>query len=212
MPGIALDHIVLGAVSLDAGAAYLAERFGVEPDSGGQHRGVGTWNRLLQLGGGTYLELIAPDPTQPDPPRQRPFGLDDPAVRTAIAVRPRLLHYLVRTDDIGGARRALGFDPGEAIAMSRGDLSWKVTIGREGRPPAGGALPGLIDWCASTPPGRTLPARGVLLQTWHVGADPHTLALLAPLALADRRVRLYPAAPPRLAAELSTPRGWALLD
>ena len=50
---------------------------GVRPSYGGAHPGLGTHNALLSLGHHSYLEIIAPDPNQPTPPRPRPFGLDE---------------------------------------------------------------------------------------------------------------------------------------
>ena len=79
-----LDHLVIAATDLDAGEPWLAERLGVPLVAGGQHVGWGTHNRLLGIGGGAYLELIAADPTQPAASVPRPFMLDDPALRARL--------------------------------------------------------------------------------------------------------------------------------
>jgi hypothetical protein len=56
---------------------------------------MGTHNRLLKLGEGFYLELIAIDPQAPPPGRPRWFGLD----RLELPVRPPA------PDPLGGAQR-----------------------------------------------------------------------------------------------------------
>ena len=160
MPILELDHLVLGAASLADGASALAARLGVEPDAGGRHEGFGTHNRLLSLGRQTYLELIAPDPGQPAPARPRPFGLDEPAIAERVAARPRLLAYVVRTDDIGAAREALGLPPGGATDMRRGALKWRISLPVAGQP---AGTPILIEWGDTPIPSSTLPDRGLRL-------------------------------------------------
>lgn len=206
-----LDHLVLAADTLESGCEYLARRFGVEPDGGGRHEGYGTHNRLLSVGAGTYLELIAPDPGQPEPAQPRPFGLDDPGLKARIAVRPRLVHYLVRTEDIAATAAAMGYDPGPAQPMTRGDLSWRVTIATVPEGSLANPLPGMIEWGAHPSPGNTLPPRGVVLARLHVLAERARLACLTRLTN-DRRVYLREHHFPMLAAEFFTPRGWVILD
>ncbi len=41
-----LDHIVIGAASLEAGVAWVEQRLGVKPVPGGQHVAMGTHNAL----------------------------------------------------------------------------------------------------------------------------------------------------------------------
>ncbi|MEZ5661540.1 MAG: VOC family protein [Burkholderiaceae bacterium] len=205
-----LDHLVIATDSLEAGCNYLQERLGVTMDAGGRHDGYGTHNRLLGVGGGTYLELIAPDPDQPEPERPRPFGLDEPQLRARIAVRPRLVHYIVRTDDIEATAGAMHYDPGPAKPMTRGQLSWRVAS-RFSPGALANPLPGMIEWGDQPSPGLTMPPRGVVLSRFHVLADAGKLASLALLA-EDRRIHLREQSIDMLAAEFITPRGWVILD
>ncbi len=61
-PALKLDHLVIAARTLDEGARYVAARLGVETAAGGAHPLMRTHNRLLNLYGGAYLEVIAIDP------------------------------------------------------------------------------------------------------------------------------------------------------
>ncbi|MGH1361484.1 MAG: VOC family protein [Burkholderiaceae bacterium] len=208
---IALDHLVLAADSLRAGNKYIRERFGVLPDQGGQHLGWGTHNSLLQIGGGSYLEIIAPDPAQPQPDKPRPFGLDLPAMQDRISIRPRLVHYLLRTSDIPATSALLGFDHGKTSAMSRGDMHWKITQRPMIGHPDDLLLPTLIDWEDQTPPGQGLKSHGATMIALHLRGPADYCQRLAPLQH-DRRIRISEHPSAMLAAEFQTPQGWAILD
>ncbi|HKO33445.1 MAG TPA: VOC family protein [Candidatus Limnocylindria bacterium] len=56
MPG-AIDHLVIAVADPDAAARELEAKLGIAATGGGDHRGVGTYNRLAFLGD-AYLELI----------------------------------------------------------------------------------------------------------------------------------------------------------
>lgn len=209
---IALDHLVLAAGSLELGCAWLKRRFGVAPEGGGSHPGFGTHNRLMRLGHGAYLELIAPDPGQPAPPDGRPFGLDLPGQHERLSVRPRLVHFVLRTDRLEAAATLLGLDMHAPLAMQRGELRWSIVLRPFGGNPTDGLEPSLIDWGDTRPPGDTLPESGVALTALHVCAPTAICRRLAPLGALDRRIRLHDDRVPMLAAEFRTPRGWAIVD
>jgi hypothetical protein len=152
-----LDHLVFAAPDLAAAVHAFAERSGVRPAPGGSHVGLGTANYLVDLGSGAYLEIIGPDPDQPDPLGPRPFGIDE-------LTEPRLVTWAVRTEHLDALltdARAAGYDPGEPRAMSRrtadGDLlEWRLTAPRFDY--GAGLVPFVIDWGDSAhPTARGLP-------------------------------------------------------
>jgi len=140
-----IDHIVLGARTLEAGAAFVQQHLGVAPRAGGVHEGYGTHNMLLGLGKGRYLEIIAPDPKQPEPAHPRPFDLDDPAIKVMLEAEPRLIAWVARTPVLDAVIARLGPRGGEVKAMKRGDLSWRMAFPPQ-RQDMDNLIPALIQW------------------------------------------------------------------
>ena len=168
---LALDHIGLICGDLDAGAQAFHRDTGVELGPGGTHPRMGTHNRLLNTGGGTYLELIAVNPAAPKPDQPRWFGLD----AVGPDQGPRLSFWMVRVDDLDAAIRiagAEGYDAGQPVAMSRGDLSWRLSIRADGALPFDGAAPIMIEWPEGTHPTQNMAAGGLTLRKLHV-RHPH---------------------------------------
>lgn len=205
---IALDHLVIAATDLDSGEAWLRERLGVALEPGGQHEGRGTHNRLLNLGGTVYLELIAADPTQPDPPRPRSFMLDEPDMKARVAQQPQFIHYLARTDDIDAALASLRYDVGQPSRMTRGELQWRITALGNGRPPEGGLLPTIIQWDVppALHPSAKLPPSPVRLTGLAVHAPAALLARMPALSSPVPLTRVISDAT-GLKAHFMTPRG-----
>jgi hypothetical protein len=208
--GIEPDHVVVAARTLEEGAAWCETTFGATPVEGGRHATMGTHNRLLGLGPGgyarMYLEIIALDPDAPAPARARWFDLDSPAVRAEVAAAPRLVHWVARCSDVDraiAALRAAGHDPGDAIAAERmtahGVLRWRISLRDDGRRPAAGAVPLLIEWGSAHPCDR-LPASGVSVARIALGGVDERVAALLGVAAAA------PGSPP-LSMSLDTPRG-----
>ncbi|MDQ7911930.1 VOC family protein [Pseudomonas sp. 102515] len=154
-----LDHLVVVAPTLAAGAQYVERRLGVEMQPGGKHARMGTHNLLLRLGD-AYLEVIAPDPDAAPPTRTRWFGLD----ALEADAEPRLAHWVARTQGLAQADARLTQTFGTIESMSRGTLSWQISIHADGHLPLGGMLPSLIDWGDAEPPARGLIDRGCRVQ------------------------------------------------
>lgn len=204
----ALDHLVVAARTLDQGLAWCEATFGFVPAAGGAHPLMGTHNRVFAIGSpafpSAYFEIIAIDPAAPPPGRVRWFDLDDPDLQRSLAEGPRLVHWVLRCDDVEArvARlRSIGVDRGEVLAASRGTLHWRISVRSDGARLADGALPTLITW-DSPHPTDTLPPSGVALQAFECAG------LAAPMAreCAAPGVRFTEGAP-RLSARFHTPRG-----
>jgi len=172
------DHLVVAAARLDEGAAWVRERLGVEMNPGGRHPRMGTHNRLLRVGPGRYMEVIAVYPDAPAPDRPRWFGLDEPALQARLAREPQIVGWVARTRDIACATAGSSTPFGGIEAMSRGALRWLITIAADGSLPEGGAFPSLIEWPADRPhPAESLPDLGCRLARIDIGhPDPARIA------------------------------------
>jgi hypothetical protein len=201
-----IDHIVLGARTLEEGAAFLERHLGVRPAPGGRHEGVGTHNMLLGLGPSCYLEVMAADPAQPEPPHPRPFDLDDPATRTMLEAEPVLLAWVARTPALDAVVARLGPRAGEVRAMSRGDLSWRLAMPPQRRD-MDNLLPALIQWDGSNAAERLKDSgvRLLALEAEHPEAEAVRAALRERGLEEAMRVRQSPHA--RLVARLRRPDG-----
>jgi hypothetical protein len=201
-----IDHLIYAAPDLTTAVADLEERFGVRAQAGGRHIALGTRNALLALGSQTYLEIIAPDPGQPEPPVPRPFGID--AVR-----RGGLVSWALACDDIDAAvaaARSRGYDPGEVadgqrVGPSGTVLRWRASLNAM----ADGLIPFLICWGDTEHPARSAP-HGLTLEAFHIEhPDPPSLA--PPLTALGADVEIRPAAAGALVARLSGPNGRLVL-
>lgn len=156
-----LDHLVYATPDLETTCRDLEIRLGARASAGGQHPGRGTHNALLSIGPDAYLEIIGPDPLQPE---TRPvwFGIDQ-------LTAPKLITWAVRVDDLedfltetppnvrmGAVRSGSRKTPEETI------LSWQLT---EPQLEQGvGLIPFLIEWNSTQHPARSATAGPPLVQ------------------------------------------------
>ena len=209
---LAIDHLVIAARTLEEGASWVESRLGVVPAGGGKHSLMGTHNRLLGMGEGAYLEVIAVDPEVKVPSRLRWFALDTPEMRARLDRGPALIHWLVSTDDIERSAAAASVDLGEVLAASRGDYRWRITVPRDGSLPAAGIFPTLIQWDGPRP-ALSLPDSGCRLECLDLG-HPRAHAIydsLIAMGLDEREPLDTTDAEPGLVARIRTPGGIAVL-
>jgi hypothetical protein len=199
-----LDHLVVATEALKTGSPVLERALEVTLTGGGQHARMGTHNRLLRVGEGAYLELIAVDPEGTPPTHPRWFGLDDPGTRTRLANGPLLVHWVARVDTT--ELPALPFDVGPWEPFQRGDLSWQLTVRGDGALPADGVVPSLICWSGPGHPAARLPDAGVTLEALEL-EHPRASEVQRQLDLLGLPYRCVPAAVPRITAHLATPDG-----
>ncbi|CAB3790278.1 hypothetical protein LMG28614_03036 [Paraburkholderia ultramafica] len=176
-----LDHLVISARTLDEGTQYIADTLGVAPAGGGAHPLMRTHNRLLNLWGGVYLEVIAIDPhaasaanAQADgsAPRPRLFALDDPATHARLENGPYLSHWVARVERpkrLSTWQTQYPQRIAPIVPMTRGDFSWSLSVPDDGAFPAwqgagNGVLPSLIQWDSPQHPSTTLPATSLALK------------------------------------------------
>jgi len=227
-----IDHLVVVAKSLEQGVQWCEAKLGITPGVGAEQAAQGTHTRLFKIATPAnplaYLEIIAINPAgkkSASPTARRWFDMDDAALQAAVAIEPRLVHFVAHTDDIQAARNALkaqDIDRGPAVHdkrhSRRGVLQWQMTVREDGQRLFNGALPSLIQWGKSDAaeplrlhPRNSLPRSGVTLQSLtitHPTASKLQAAYEA-IGLSDVAVETGPA---NLVATLNTPLGIVVLE
>ena len=187
-----LDHILLGSSDLETGMAFVEQKTGVRAEFGGVHPGRGTQNALLSLGDRRYLEIIAPDPAQPD--------VKNPLAPELRALKePRLVGWAAHPGNLAAFAeklRAAGIDfhgptPGSRKRPDGRLLQWQ-TLGLADD--AGGLLPFFIEWAPDSPHPSTDAPHGCTLLSFaaetpdadRLAAKVKSLALDLPVQKGDR--------------------------
>ncbi|MEO8118844.1 MAG: VOC family protein [Rhodoferax sp.] len=222
-----IDHLVVVAQTLELGVQWCEVTLGITPGPGGEHEQYGTHNRLFKIATPAnplaYFEIIAINPGAKRPVNassRRWFDMDDEALQAAVAVEPRLVHFVANTNDIQAARTALkvqGIDRGPAVQAKRhsrkGVLQWQITVREDGQRLFNGALPSLIQWGKSDAaeplrlhPRNSLPRSGVTLQSIGV-THPTAVKLQAAFDAIGLTGVAVETGPANITATLHTPKG-----
>jgi hypothetical protein len=202
-----LDHILWASPDLDTGTNAIENLTGVAPQRGGSHPGFGTRNSLLGLDGGTYFEVIAPDPEQ-DLSGTR-------GERIAAQSRPGLMTFAIAANDLASLRatalrQGLGVDGPIAMHRTRPDgsrLDWSILY--LSAPHYGEAIPFIIDWGTTPHPSASAPAGCRLRSFAALHPEPEPLARLYDAL--GIPVIVKRGAYPGFVAELDTPKGALVL-
>ena len=198
-----IDHLVYATPDLDKSVKAIERLLGVRPVPGGQHPGAGTRNLLVGLGDSIYLEIIGPDPDQPNPPKPRRFGIDElKAARLATwAAKGTDLERIVRKAEQHGMDLGT-VQPGSRLRPDGVLLSWRFTVSPFLT--EGGVLPFFIDWGDSQHPARSLPQGCSLVGLRAEHPAPKRIESMARSIDLDLRVTK---GAPALIATISTPAG-----
>ena len=208
-----IDHIAVGADNLQDGVAQMLAKLGVEIPRGGKHEAMSTHNCVMQTGNESFFELIAIDPEAPaDPGRTRWFTLDNPETQARLAERARALCWVVGTDDLDAIIASSPIDLGEVVQLSRGDLSWRLTVPKDGSLPLGGLIPAFIEWSPGPHPSLSQQDLGVsLVKVMLSHPNPAELSEILKTLGIDHLAEVGTGAT-ALSFELSTPVGHVILD
>jgi hypothetical protein len=199
-----IDHLVYATPDLSAGVERIEVLLGIRATPGGQHPGEGTRNALIALGPTSYLEILAPDPEQPNLDHPRRFGID-------TLNRPRLVTWAAKghdlTQTVNDAHRR-GVPLGEVISGSRRTpggvlLSWHTTNQRAVI--ADGIVPFFIDWGTTPHPASSAASGATLIALRAEHADPINVRRMLNQLGFDLPVTKGPRA--ALVATIAGPRG-----
>lgn len=167
----AVDHIIYGASSLDAGIDAIEALLGVRAKYGGKHVGLGTHNAILEIGDRQYLEIIAPDPSQPMK-TPRAFGVTE-------TMTPQMVGWAVATSNIDAlveGARLKNYDAGAIESVERELPDGKMLQWRMSTPPNMASLPFAIEWGGARHPSANAPS-GAKLVSMTVGhPDPESVS------------------------------------
>lgn len=203
---LVFDHLAVSALTLAEGVAAVEDLLGLNLQGGGRHPHMATHNCLIGMGD-LYLEVIAPDPSQPAPDWPRWFDLDH------FSGPPHLTNWVARCENLDAALAASPPGTGIPLALQRGDYRWSMAVPEDGRLPFDGAFPALIRWQGSLHPAKTLPDQRLRLTRLDI-AHPQASGLKPLLArlCPDPRIHVVPGPEKALRAELTTPHGTRVLQ
>ena len=197
-----LDHLVHATPDLEATCRDLEIRLGVRASAGGQHPGRGTHNALISIGPKAYLEIIGPDPLQPE---TRPvwFGIDQ-------LTTPKLITWAVRVDDLETFVKEVSPEANVGAVRSGSrktptgtTLSWQLTEPQLAQ--GVGLIPFLIDWGSSQHPADSAVTGPRLVQLRLEHPEPETIRKqLSSLRL---EVAIEQASSPALVAVFESAKG-----
>ncbi|MDQ3691752.1 MAG: VOC family protein [Chloroflexota bacterium] len=177
-----IDHLVIACADPDAAATDLESSLGLVAGGGGRHDGLGTFNRIVWLADGSYLELIGVN--------DREAALQQPIGAAAVAVLDAngggLATYALRVDEL---ERTVGSLPADSFGPVMHGSRTRTDGER-------------VEWWAAFPD-TALAADGVpfLIQHAYVGAE------WGQAALAERSSFRHPLGSPVILTRLDLATG-----
>lgn len=147
-----LDHIVLGANTLQEGTDYVEKKFGLSLSEIGYHCHMGTHNRVIKIGENIYLEVIAIDPNANKPKHLRWFNLDNKNQQARLKKSPQIIGYVIENQNPDMLKFYNPF-----FEASRGDYCWEFAMPKSDDTLINdeliesGLVPSIINWKSKKP-------------------------------------------------------------
>ena len=202
-PKLTIDHLTVTAATLEAGVEHVRECLNVDIPVGGKHDFMSTHNHLLRLGDTVFLEIISIDPNAKKPDHPRWFALDEKGDE-----EPKLASWAAATNDIEKSLELAPIGAGTSTKISRGDVSWHMSITKDGSMPFNGAYPTLIMWPDGPHPATRMEDKNCSLKSFTI-AHPEAEEIISYLdgQFDDERVSIIQTPDIKLTAEIITPTG-----
>ena len=147
-----LDHIVLGANTLQEGTDYVEKKLGLSLSEIGYHHHMGTHNRVIKIGENIYLEVIAIDPNANKPKYFRWFNLDNKRQQARLKKSPQIIGYVIENENPDMLKFYNPF-----FEATRGDYRWEFAIPKSDDTLINdeliesGLVPSIINWKSKKP-------------------------------------------------------------
>jgi Glyoxalase-like domain len=208
-----LDHLTVIAPSLSEGVAHVRDCIGLDVPFGSRHEYMGTYNHRIQLGGSTYLEIVALEPDGFKPRRARWFGVDDEQrVRADWAEGRRLRGWVANTETLGQVLSEHAGIFGDNVSLPPEAPTFAFSIPADGTLPLDGAAPSLIDHYGDSNYIASIPDLGATLISFSLEhPDPGDIARLYQSLMIDRPPTIIHGPKVRYRAKIATQGGMKVL-
>ena len=207
-----IDHFVVGANNLISGTSILESKLSTTFSPGGEHQIMGTHNNLLKLQSNIYLEIIANNPNVDNPSHPRWFSLDEERTKEKIQNSPRSLCWVLAVNNIENSIKKCGYNPGSILQISRGELTWKITVPSNGMLIDNGVFPVLIEWQNDQHPSKKIINSNVsinMLSLFH--PEPNKIKEIISNLIESDFIHILKGVP-RIEFTLNTPNGKFMID
>ena len=94
-----LDHVVLGANTLQEGTDFVENILQTKLSDIGYHKDMGTHNRTIKINNDVYLEVVAIDPKTKDLKNKKWFNLDNSNLQFKLKKSPQIIGYVIENNN-----------------------------------------------------------------------------------------------------------------
>ena len=147
-----LDHIVLGALTLEEGTEFVEDILQAKLSDIGYHKDMGTHNRVIRISDEVYFEVIANDPKIKNFKNRKWFNLDNLNLQSKLNKSPQIIGYVIENKDMSISKY---YDP--FFKASRSNFRWEFAMPTsrnnilDSKIIETGVMPNLISWKTEKP-------------------------------------------------------------